>query len=260
MPILFVTVPIVQKQNETLNVNPRRDVRALTETARMGDAPKQSPQPPISRRAVLQAACLTLISTPLQTRSAPSEEVKQEAAQEEKPISDIDPITDEPEITDRVYIDLSIPGQPSRRLIIGLYGNLTPRTVDNFKRLAENGYADTSVYRIVPGLTIQMGDVLGNGGKSGRPAIDDGRPFLPDNYRVKHTMPGIVSMVRRPDGLVDSRFFVATRPGDSMYLDGRYVGFGRVLQGLEFVREVEKAGGEGFVRRPVRISASGVLQ
>lgn len=178
---------------------------------------------------------------------------------DERLVSDIDPLTDEPLVTDLVFVDLAISKQASSRIVIGLYGNLMPRVVENFKKLAEDGYADTSVYRIVPGLTIQLGDVLHNSGKIGRAAIGEDGSFEPDNFRVKHTIPGIVSMVRRPDGSVDSRFFIATREGDSMYLDGRYAGFGRVVEGLNVLKQVEKAG-EGFIRKPVRIVGSGILK
>lgn len=175
--------------------------------------------------------------------------------------SDIDPDTNEPKITDRVYFDVLVgSGKAPQRFVIGVYGELLPTVVQNFKRLAQNGYADTSVYRIVPGLTIQLGDVLHNNGKSGRAALFDGTPFVPDNFRVSHTIPGIVSMVRTPNGLVDSRFFIATREGDSRYLDGRYAAFGRVVEGMDVVKIVERAGGEGFIRRPVRIVASGILE
>lgn len=175
-------------------------------------------------------------------------------------ISDIDPATNEPVITDRVYLDVSVGSGSTQRIIIGLYGDLLPDVVENFKKLATDGYTDTSVYRIVPGLTIQLGDVLRNGGKSGRPAMNQGVPFTPDNYRVSHTIPGIVSMVRTPDGRVDSRFFIATRDGDSLYLDGRYAGFGRVVEGMDVLKLVERAGGEGFVRRPVRVVSSGIIK
>lgn len=183
-----------------------------------------------------------------------------DAQEDEKLISDIDPASNEPKITDHVFVDLSIAGQASHRLVIALYGDLMPQVVENFKKLATGGYADTPVYRIVPGLTVQLGDVLRNGGKIGQAAIDDCQSFVPDNFRVKHTIPGIVSMVRRPDGTVDSRFFIATRNGDSMYLDGRYAAFGRVVEGMEFLKQVEKAGGEGFIRRPVRVVSSGILE
>lgn len=154
-------------------------------------------------------------------------------------VSDIDPSQSEPTITDVAYLDFSLDGSATSRVTIGLYGGIAPTTVANFKALLEDGYAGTSVYRVVPGLTVQMGDVLRNGGKSGRAA--GGSPLPQENFRVMHSVPGIVSMAHDKDGKVDSRFFVTTRQGDSAYLDGKYCAFGRVLENLEFLHNVEKA-------------------
>lgn len=195
-----------------------------------------------------------------QRQSTPNDASSTTSVESARPISDIDPATNEPMITDRVYLDVSVGPASTQRIIIGLYGDLLPNVVENFKKLASDGYANTSVYRIVPGLTIQLGDVLHNSGKSGRPALNEGIPFTPDNYRVSHTIPGIVSMVRTPSGCVDSRFFIATRDGDSLYLDGRYAAFGRVTEGMDVLKLVERAGGEGFIRRPVRVVSSGLLK
>lgn len=60
---------------------------------------------------------------------------------------------------------------------------------------------------------------------------------------MTHTFPGIVSRVRRPDGSVDSRFFIATSDGDSMYLDGRYTAFGLVVDRMGTFKAIERAGG-----------------
>lgn len=168
---------------------------------------------------------------------------------DQTPISDIDPAVSEPQITDRVYLDISLDGGALTRLTIGLYGLIAPITVENFKQLLKNGYAGTAVYRIVPGLTVQMGDVLHNGGKSGHAA--NSNSFQEENFRVMHSIPGIVSMVHDQKGMVDSRFFVNTRPGDSGYLDGKYCAFGRVLNNLNFLYEVEHAAERrgGFVSR-----------
>ncbi len=71
--------------------------------------------------------------------------------------------------------------------------------------------------------------------------------------RVRHTVPGIVSMARGVGGAVDSRFFVTTRPGDSEYLDtpGReYVAFGVVEQGMDVVLEMDRIGGRGGDSKP----------
>jgi peptidyl-prolyl cis-trans isomerase B (cyclophilin B) len=182
----------------------------------------------------------------------------------------IDPATAEPAFTSRVYFDISVRGGKPRRFIVGCYGNLLPATVRNFEALAlsvDAGYAHTPIYRLVPGLTVQMGDVLRNGGKSGRAAVAAGlTPTFPaESYRILHTVPGMVSMVRAPGGAVDSRFFVTTRPGDSGYLDvdgGRYVAFGRVIEGLEYLQDLDDVGSRGGDSRPlspIDIVSCGIL-
>lgn len=172
----------------------------------------------------------------------------------------IDPLQREPVITDRVFLDLAVGDAPPSRVVLGLYGEIVPNTVANFKALIENGYAGTRVYRIVPSLTIQMGDVLRNGGRSGRAATMDGKPLPAENYRISHTLPGIVSMARDRNGNVDSRFFVATRQGDSLYLDGRYVAFGRVVQGFGNLVALEALVKNSTVpSKPVVIQNCGLL-
>lgn len=212
----------------------------------------------ISRRAVLTTFSATVINFvinfPARSASETASITESKSAED-----DIDPEVNEPEFTDRVYLDIAVAEKPSSRVIIGLYGNVTPKTVDNFKKVATSTLPGTDVYRIVPGLTVQLGDVLHNGGKSGKAATVDGQPMASENFRVKHTIPGIVSMVRNPDGRVDSRFFITTRPGDSAYLDGRYVGFGRVVEGMEYIYSLEKQFGKGFVKRNVKIVDSGLV-
>lgn len=219
--------------------------------------PKRVP----SRRAFLQsiggAVPLALLLPALSEES----EASSPTATSESKVQDIDPAYNEPEITDSVYLDCTLDGGAAERVTIGLYGGVVPSTVGNFKSLARSGYVGTSVYRVVPGLTVQLGDVLNNGGKSGRAATEDGTLEL-ENVRVKHSIPGLVSMANGRDGRVDSRFFVNTRPGDSGYLDGRYCAFGRVTDNVEFWYRVERAAGKGaFASRlpKVRIIGAGVL-
>lgn len=216
-----------------------------------------------TRRAFLQtlaaAVPFVLISPTLSEEAQPSAAAIPES--QEKELQDIDPGLEEPEITDRIYLDFTLDGGAPQRLTIGLYGGIVPQTVNNFKSLVRSGYVGTSVYRVVPGLTVQLGDVLQNGGRSGRAATEDGTLAL-ENVRVKHSIPGLVSMTRGQDGRVDSRFFVNTRPGDSGYLDGRYCAFGRVMDNMEFLYRVERATGKGaFARRlpKVRIVDADVL-
>lgn len=213
-----------------------------------------------TRRAILRTAIaalpLALISPVLSEEGGTAtSEAKKEALQ------DIDPGTAEPAITDRVYFDLRLDGGAAERVTIGLYGEVTPSTVANFKALVRSGYVGTSVYRVVPGLTVQLGDVLKNGGRSGQAATADGSLEL-ENVRVKHSIPGLVSMARGVDGKADSRFFVNTRPGDSGYLDGRYCAFGRVVDNMSFWYKVEQKAEKGIFasRLPkVEIVGAGVL-
>lgn len=217
---------------------------------------QQSESISFSRRSILlnMVALYTIAKNP---NPALSEEQKEEP---KSSLSDIDPSTDEPEITDKIYIDFSLSTSPSsKRIIVGLYGNLLPKVVSNFKNLCTSSYTDTFIYRIVPGLTIQLGDTLNNKGKTGKSSFTNEDSFTPDNFRIKHTIPGIVSMVKRTDGTVDSRFFITTRPGDSMYLDGKYAGFGRVIDGMNVLKDIERAGGEGYIKKPVKILKCGLL-
>lgn len=184
------------------------------------------------------------------------------AAAEDSAVGSIDVAQREPTVTQRVFMELREANGGGGRLTIALYGTVVPRTVANFVRLVEEGrYTGTAVYRVVSGLTVQLGDVLGNGGRRGRAATESG-VLAAENFRISHSVPGMVSMVVR-DGLVDSRFFVTTRPGDSRYLDGRYVAFGRVERGMDALYQLERvASADRFVRRPpaVRIAACGRLQ
>lgn len=183
------------------------------------------------------------------------------ALAEDDKAGQVDVAENEPAITNRVFIDLQQANGRTGRLTIALYGTVVPDTVDNFLRLIDNGYRDTKVYRVVNGLTIQLGDVLRNGGKSGRAATETG-VLEAENYRISHSVPGILSMVVK-DGMVDSRFFVTTRPGDSRYLDGRYVAFGRVESGMDTLYELDRIpNSNGFVRRPVsvRIASCGRVE
>jgi hypothetical protein len=64
----------------------------------------------------------------------------------------------EADITDTVYFDVSIDGEPSGRIEMGLYGSTTPKTCDNFKKLCTGeegfGYKDSIFHRVIPGVSL----------------------------------------------------------------------------------------------------------
>ena len=60
-------------------------------------------------------------------------------------------------------------------------------------------------------MSIQGGAIGSNSsGKSGISAFENGNPFQPDNYNIRHTKAGLVSAVRTLNGDIDSRFFIQT--------------------------------------------------
>jgi peptidyl-prolyl cis-trans isomerase B (cyclophilin B) len=179
----------------------------------------------------------------------------------------IDPSIDLPTITKKVFLDVQIGNDdglvhPKARIVIGLFGELLPRTVENFVSLCEqNAYAGTNFYRVLSGYCVQGGAIGDASGRTGKSSFADGKPFEPDNYNIRHTQAGLVSMVRGLDGSVDSRFFIQSSDSGGVF-DDRYAAFGIVQDGMDFVRRIEK----GDVQPPknvpkvdVKILASGVL-
>jgi cyclophilin family peptidyl-prolyl cis-trans isomerase len=143
----------------------------------------------------------------------------------------IDPTEAPPKVTMRVYMDVQIGDEKPERVVIGLFGELMPKTVDNFASLAGDGkYAGTTFYRVISGLSLQ-GGAIGDPirGRTGKSAFGkEGAPFEPDNYTIKHSKAGIVSTVRGVGGLVDSRFFIQTSD-DGGWADDRYAAFGIIV-------------------------------
>mmetsp|Transcript_2905 Transcript_2905/g.6848 ORF Transcript_2905/g.6848 Transcript_2905/m.6848 type:complete len:254 (+) Transcript_2905:98-859(+) len=176
----------------------------------------------------------------------------------------IDPVTDPPKITKKVYLDVEIGSKDDEkgRLVIGLFGDLMPKTVSNFESLcASNAYAGTSFYRVISDQNIQGGAVGDSTGKTGLSSFEGGKPFEPDNFNLKHTQAGLVSMVRGIGGSVDSRFFVNTKD-EAGWADDRYAAFGIVQEGMDLVSKIEQvpvAPPKNAPKSEVKIVASGVL-
>ena len=175
----------------------------------------------------------------------------------------IDPTTAPLAVTKRAYLDVQIGDKAPERIVIGLYGEVLPKTTENFYKLAEsNSYADTLFYRVISDRSIQ-GGAIGDPfkGRSGKSAFDGGEPFVPDSFNIQHTKAGLVSAVRTVDGKADSRFFVETAD-DGGWADDRYAAFGIVEEGMDLVGKIEKLDvqpPQNAPKVPVKIVKSGVL-
>jgi peptidyl-prolyl cis-trans isomerase-like protein 2 len=137
-----------------------------------------------------------------------------------------------------------------------LDSDLCPLTVMNFSALAGQGYYDnTPVHRLIKNFMVQMGDPTGTG-RGGSNVWNT--PGFPDEISIahgtgKHDGRGVLSMANSGPGTNKSQFFLTFR--EVTHLDGKHTVFGRVIEGLGVLDEMEKmATGKGDVPvDPIRI-------
>ncbi|XP_054963439.1 E3 SUMO-protein ligase RanBP2 isoform X4 [Pan paniscus] len=159
-----------------------------------------------------------------------------------------------------VFFDVCADGEPLGRITMELFSNIVPRTAENFRALCTGekgfGFKNSIFHRVIPDFVCQGGDITKHDGTGGQSIYGD--KFEDENFDVKHTGPGLLSMANQGQNTNNSQFFITLKKAE--LLDFKHVVFGFVKDGMDTVKKIESFGSpKGSVCRRITITECGQI-
>ncbi|KAL0491496.1 peptidyl-prolyl isomerase H [Acrasis kona] len=165
-----------------------------------------------------------------------------------------------------VFFDITIGGHAAGRIKMELFADVAPKTAENFRQLCTGehkkggqpvGYKNCPIHRVIKDFMIQGGDFVSGDGLGSTSIY--GQSFPDENFNLKHTNHGLLSMANSGPNTNGCQFFITCSKTE--WLDGKHVVFGKVIDGMITVRKIENVatGQQGKPKLPVVISECGEM-